>query len=468
MTFSLFLVSLIDASAQTVPASDLSITSLGFQGFTTSSVGRANGAPGADVDFLLGQRLRWTLGDSNGVSTRALADARFTYDPQPGLQGEAQPIEVHNVRQLGLEIHGRTVTVDVGRHPVYRGGPRLVDGIQALIRTSPTVDIGFWGGLAPSVFDTDFRLRPGAGPIVAWTGSRAQASVVGEVSSFDGTLDRAGVLGMGRWSMNRVVEVSGRIDVNLATADEDNGGPALADAQFFTVISPTRATRFELLYNAFSSYRYVSSADADPEQRRFAQRLQQLGQVLGVNNEQVDPTINQLFGATFRAVKPGVETSPYFEVRGRYRQNPDVANRFARLQPTVGAVRIGGRADILLTGNWLQVDERTQFDVGVLGAWALSDLMSVDLSFRGLTVPGDYGFGVYTDLFIDFVAPGPDLLLLGGVSYLSEPDVDVSDGELGVFFRMSKYLRPNRSRRPKAPSVTKKRTKDEPTVAANP
>ncbi len=444
------------ASAQTVPRSDLSITSFGFQGFTTSSVGRDNGAPGADIDFLLGQRLRWTIGEVGTTDVRALADARFTYDPQPGLQGEAQPLEVHIVRQLGVEINGDRLTLDIGRHPVFRGGPRLVDGLQALVHASRTVDIGGWAGLAPSIFDTDFRLRPGGGPILAFTGSRAQASFVGEVTSFEGNLDRAAVLAMGRWSMNRLLEVSGRLDLNLATADEDNGGPSLADAQVFTVISPSRATRVELLYNAFSSYRYISSADVDPEQQRFAQRLGDLGQVLLVDNEQVDPRVNHLVGATFRAVKPGSDPSPYFQLRARYRDSGRPEDGFARIQPTVGAVRIGNRADLLLTGNWLQVEERAQYDVGILGAWALSDLLSVDVSVRALAVPDDYeGLGVYTDLFVDLVAPGPDLILLGGVSYLSEPDLGVSDGEFGLFVRMSKYLRPRRrgSRRPAAPPL---------------
>jgi len=441
------------ALAQTVPASDLSITSLGFQGFTTTSVDRDNGAPGADVDFLIGQRLRWRLGDPTGFDARALVDARFTYDPQPGLQGEAQALEVHIVRQLGVEIHSDRLTLDIGRHPVFRGGPRLVDGLQALVHPGPRTQIGAWAGLAPSIFDTDFRLRPGAGPILAYTGSAVQASLVGEVSMFEGELDRAAVLGMGRWSLNRLVELSGRFDVNLATADEENGGPALADFQVFTVMSPTRALRLELLYNAFSSYRYLSSADLDPEQQRFAQRLQDLGQVLQLQNDRVDPTVNHLVGASFRAVRPGNDLSPLFELRGRYRENPDPANRFARVQPTLGVVRLGGRADILLTGNWLRVEERAQVDAGVLAAWALNDLATLDLSIRGLSVPDDYsGLGVYADLFVDVVAPGPDLLVLAGVSYLSEPDLDVSDGEFGLFVRMSKYLRPNRRRRrPTAP-----------------
>lgn len=453
---SLLLALVAPVAAQTVPASDISITSLGMQGFTTSSVGPDNGAPGADFDFLLGQRLRWTLGDRNGTTTRALADARFTLDPSPGFQGEAQPVEVHIVRQLGVEVNTNTFTLDVGRHPVYRGGPRLVDGVQGLYHVSPTLDVGAWAGFAPSFFDTDFRLRPGAGPIIALTDSRIQASLVGEVSSFGGELDRAAVLGMGRWTMNRVLEISGRIDYNFATAD--NTGPSLSDAQVFAVVSPTRALRFDLLYNAFSAYRYISSADLDPEQQRFAQRLINLGQVLNVQNDQVDPTVNQLFGAAVRSVKPGAGTSHFVEVMGRYRTSPDPNNRFTRIRPTVGAVRIAGKYDALLTANYLQVEERGQLDVGFLGAMQLGDLANVDLSLRALSVPDDYqGLGLYADLFVDLVAPGPDLLLLGGVSYLSEPDQDVGDGEFGVFLRMSKYLRPNRNRRrPTAPDAPAK------------
>ena len=451
------------ALAQTVPSSDLSITSFGFQGLTASSVGPDNLAPGADVDLLLGQRLRWTLGTGgdgpNPVTTRALADARFTVDPSPGYEGDGQAFETHNVRQLGFEFTNDKVTFDLGRHPVFRGGPRLVDGIQALYRPSPTVDVGVWGGLAPSMFDTDFRLRPGGGPIVAFTGSRAQLSVVGEVTMFDGALDRAGVLAMGRVSANRLIEASGRLDMELASAD---GGPRLSDLYVATLISPSSGFRFDVMYNAFSSYQYVSSADLDPEQLRFAQRVELVATIPGVVpvvDEQLaqDPTVNHLVGGSVRLGGSGDGGgAPRFEIMARHRQHPDEANRYTRIQPTVGAVNLGGRVDLLLNANWLStgVDpdialqplegpRASQFDVGLTSVIQATDSLALDASVRALSVPSTYdGLGLYADLYIDVVSPRADLLVLSGVSFLSEPDLDQRDGEYGLFLRIAKYLRP--------------------------
>ncbi len=434
------------ALAQTVPASDVSITSVGMQTVTSASVGPDNGAENADFDMLIAQRLRWTLGESaGGTTTRALADARFTFDPSAGFNGDAQNFEITNLRQLGVEVNGSAFTLDVGRHPVFRGGPRLVDGIQALARPSSTVDVGVWAGLAPSLFDTDFRLRPGAGPVLAFTGSRAQASLVGEVLLFDGALDRAGVLAMGRVSTNRLLEVSGRLDLQLASAD---GGPRLSDAQIYTILAPSSSVRFDALYNAFSSYQYLSSADLDPEQQRFDLRLQEI-QGVNVLDVQPDPTVNHLFGASTRLEANPDGASPRFETLFRYRQTPEEANRYLRLSPTLGAVRLAGRLDLLLNANWLKVEETSQFDAGLVSYVDLTDVIALDTSIRALSVPDDYdGLGWYADLYLNVIAPEADLLLLTGVGLTSEPDLDQGDGEYNFFLRLSKYLRPPRRSAP--------------------
>lgn len=446
------------ALAQTVPSSDLSITSLGFQGFTTTSVGPDNGAPAADVDLLLGERLRWTLGSGDGanpLTSRLLADARFTVDPSPGFEGDGQALEVHNVRQLGLELTSDDLTFDLGRHPVFRGGPRLVDGIQALYRPSSTVDVGLWAGLAPSVFDTDFRLRPGAGPIVAFTGPQLQLSTVGEVTLFEGALDRAGILTMGRYSLDRLIEVSGRLDLELASLD---GGPHLSDFQIASILAPGRALRLDVLYNAFSSYQYLSSADLDPEQQRFDQRLLALGDLLGIDQDIQDPTLNHLFGGSVRLQGIGDGAKPKLELMARQRMHPDPENRYTRLQPTVGLIGVGGRFDLLLNANWLKtgVDPdiavqlledpwATQVDAGVTAVLDATDTLAIDTSIRVISSPATFdGLGLYLDLYVDVVAPSADLLVLSGVSLLTEPDRDQGDGEYGLFLRVAKYLRPAR------------------------
>lgn len=428
------------AAAQTVPASDVSITSVGMQAVTSASVGPDNGAENADLDMMVGQRLRWTLGEG-GLTSRALVDARFTIDPQAGFNNDAQNFEVHNVRQLGVELHNSSVTFDVGRHPVFRGGPRLVDGIQALVRPNETVDVGVWAGLAPSLFDTDFRLRPGAGPILAWTGSRAQASLVGEVLLFDGALDRAGVLAMGRMSTNRLFEVSSRLDLQLASAD---GGPRLSDAQLYAIFAPAAGVRLDALYNAFSSYQYISSADLDPEQQRFDLRLQEIE---GVNIEDVqqDPSVNHLLGASVRLEADPDGASPRFEVMTRYRESPEPEDRYLRLSPTVGVVRVGDRLDLLLNANWFKVEETAQTDVGLMTYLDVTDTVAIDTSLRALSVPDDYdGLGWYADFYLDVVAPEADLLLHTGIGLITEPDLDQADGEYNLFVRLSKYLRPRR------------------------
>jgi len=438
------------ASAQSALPSDVSITSLGIQGLVPTSVGPNQGAALGDVDFLLSQRLRWTLtrGDSpDDIAIRALVDARFQLDPGPGPAGDPG-FEWSQVRQLGAQLHTERITVDLGRHPVFRGGPRLVDGLQVLVRPTDDIDIGVWGGLAPSLFTSLPLLRPGGGPIFAITRSRMQLSLVGEVLTFEGALDRAGFLAMGRVSTNRLLEVSGRLDAELASAD---GGPRIADFQVASLFSPVEAIHIDALYNAFSSFRYVSSADRDPDLQRFALRLQQLGLELGLQQDVRDPTLNHMLGLGARA-EPTGDNAAHASVIARYRHNVDPDNRMSRLSPTVGFVRMLGRANVLANGNLIQVAGRPQFDAGLQVAVDVTDSLAVDGSVRlmwfpletveGLIAPVN-GQGWYADLYIDVVAPG-DLILFGGVSIISEPDVNVGDGSYGLFVRAAKYLRPRK------------------------
>ena len=433
------------AWGQAAPPSDVSITTLGYQQIDSASVDVANEAQGTDVRFFLGERLRWRLGNGDGVGTvmvRALADARFTVDPAANFEpGEGQSFETNNVRQLGVELTHQRFTLDIGRHPIFRGGPRLVDGVQALYRPSPVVDVGFWGGLAPDFFETDFQVRPGFGPVVAYTASRVQASLVGDFAFANGGLDRAAVLGTARLSSNRLVEVFGRVDLELASAD---GGPHLSDLQLYTIYTPADAVRLDLVYNAFSSYQYITTAEADPEAQRFDLRLGQISRDLGLVQIRQDPTVNHMVGATARFQGKGSGVRPRAELMARYRHNADRENRFARLTPTLGLLNVGGKVDLLASSNLLAVDAAVQVDGGLNVVWNASDIVAIDVSGRALTSPEYAGMGFYADAFVDWVIEGPEIILMGGLSYLSEPAADTPDGGPGLFLRASKYLRPRK------------------------
>ena len=62
-----------------------------------------------------------------------LVDARFTIDAGR----RSPPAEWSQVRQAGIEVVTDQWTVDLGRPPVYRGGPRLVDGRPGAVRPEP-------------------------------------------------------------------------------------------------------------------------------------------------------------------------------------------------------------------------------------------------------------------------------------------------------------------------------------------
>ncbi len=443
MILGLLGLSTLPAALAQAPPSDLSMSTVGAHFIDSASVDVVNGAPGGDVRFFFGERLRWTLGRREGASvrTRLLADARFTVDPAAGFLGDGQNFETNNVRQLGVEITGERFTVDVGRHPVFRGGPRLVDGLQALYRPTPELDVGFWGGLAPDFFETDFRLRPGFGPVIAYTGSRVQASVVGDVAFAEGGLDRAAVLALGRIASNRRIELFGRLDLELVSPD---GPPQLSDLQLATILSPTASLRFDVFYNAFSAYRYIQTAAFDPEAQRFAQRIADLGRELGFLEIQQDPTVNHLVGVTGRFRGTGSGVRPLAELMARYRHNADPADRFARLRPTVGVLDLLGRVDLLASFNLYEVDDAVQWDLGGTAVVRLTDTLTLDGSLRALDAPDYAALGVYTDLYVDWVWEGPEIVIVGGVSYLSEPAAETPDGGPGVFVRVAKYVRPKR------------------------
>ncbi len=409
------------------------------QDFVRTSVGATAGyvpqVPAADLDLLLGERMRLTLHDGDHFDIRAVADARFTVDPD-----DIPTLEYHRVGQLGLSLQSESWTLDLGRHPVARGGPRLVDGAQLLFKPGD-VEVGIWGGLAPDLFTTLPRIRPGGGPILAWDRSQLGASAVGEVLVAEtGELDRGAALATVRVSHDRLLEFLGRLDVELAGPV----GPHLSDAQALVLLRPWSTTRFDLLYNAFSSLRYQRTEELDPTLQRFGQRLLDLGLELGIQQDTLDPSINQLVGggAKWRSESPNL--TPFCGITSRYRHNANPLDRYARLTPHVGlGLEAAGWLELTVDANYLDVDHARRGDGGLTVFWEPSEArIGLDGSARLIISPRDYEEqeGFYADLFADWLFG--DLSVLLGTSVLAEPVGGLMDTSVGGYARVTHRLRP--------------------------
>ena len=414
---------------QTAAGSDVWSTSVGVQYLHASAVGAD------DLDLLFGQRLVWTVQERPGLATRALANGRFTVDPAGDIV-----LERTRVSTLAAEVSGGPLTATFGRSPVYLGGPRLVDGAQVIGRFKNGIELGAWGGLAPDLFTTLPRVRPGGGPILAYVGSATQVSTVGEAVFFEGGLDRAGVLTQIRYAPGPGLQTSGRADVQLADAD---GRAGLADGAVSVRVAPTRAFTSDLLYDAYSSLRYRTTSELDPRIQRFAARIEALGLSEGITQDLPDPTLFHLVSLRNRLRATEGTLQPAVGLETRYRHAADPAARYGRIRPSAG-FESAERFGLTLDGGVLWVDSATQGDLGA-AAW-LDVLPSADLtldgSFRLLIAPRDYGDrpGWYTDLFVESVLAN-QVVLIGGASLEHEPLIDFDDVALGVFMQLSTSVR---------------------------
>lgn len=431
-----FALPLLCAMAWAAPpgGSDVAITSVGAQILHSSTVEEN------DVDLLLAERARLTFIDKDTFKARLMADARFTIDTDEGDQ-----FEWNNVRQLGFQLHRPSWTLDLGRAPVYRGGPRIVDGAQLLFHPSSKLDVGAWGGLAPDLFTTLPRLRPGGGPVIGYVTSSFQASLVGEALVYDGEIDRIASIAMARGSFDRIFELSGRADVEYV----GDNGPHLSDLYALSIYRPSDTLRFDLFYNGFSSYKYQISEIQDPKVQRFSERVVALGIDPAVTQDSLDPSFNHLVGGGAVVQPDNDRAAPRLQVDARQRFNNNELNRFTRLHAQTGVVDIAlaGRLDLLADGNLIFADGETQLNPGFMALWEPGDegWFAVDLSGRALINPEyDGKMGYYGDLFLDAITP-INLAINVGASIISEPDPDIGDvPDLGLqgYFRISYYLRP--------------------------
>lgn len=406
--------------------SDLAVHTIGTQGVYGTAVGKG------DLDILIGEKLRWSLSD--GV--RLWADARFLVDPAT----DGATFERYRVRRLGASLHLGKTTVLIGRHPVDMGGPRIVDGVQVLVDLSP-VEVGFWAGLAPDLFTTAPRMRPGFGPVIGYATSSLQLSGVGDVVFAAGGLDRLGVLGSGRWSPGRVLTLDTRIDLELASAE---GGPHLSDGRVGLSTRPTDAVRFGVFYNAFSSFRYLKTEDLDPELRRFDTRILENGLADGFDQDTRDPYVNHMVGADFGIRPTGDDPSPVFELSSRYRHNPDPKNRFTRVTARIGFTRIADRVELDALATVRSVNATLQTDVGAQAIVELGDgCCLIDTSALAVIDPQRFsGPGAYADLFADAILEN-GLAIGAGGNVTVEPLEELEAGVAG-FVRLSFYQRKSR------------------------
>lgn len=456
---------------------DVSVTSVGLQAWSAPALKQvvlADDDPTndgtTDLDFLLGQRLRWTLADNGTTRVVARVNARFTLSP-----GDAALWKRNRVRQLGVSVVSDKVNVEIGRSQVVRGGPRLVDGLQVLAHPSSTVDVGAWAGLQPDLFSTDPRLRPGAGPIVVYKAPRVQASAVGELVFGGGGLDRASTLLQGRLSAARTFDVSARADLDLAAG-------RVTDGQLFARWAPTETLTVDGFYNVFSSYLYQKTQDLDPDLQRFAQRIVSQGNedyLPQVLQNCMDPGVAHMLGGDVRLRPAGTDSGLFARFGARYRlgsnaqplpepgQASDLCiladtNAFLRLSPQVGLANlpVGGGLDVTLDANLYNIEGRQQADAGFTVFFEPTDegLFAVDTSYRLLfnrydAVKNPYGYagtGHYADLFVDLVVAPADLMVGAGLNFESEPAyladdaTPFSEGAVGAFLRLSKYIRPGR------------------------
>lgn len=422
------------ASAAPELPRDLWMSSVGVQTTASTALGAA------DLDLLLAQRLRWTLreGAEEGLGLRALADARFGLD----LISD-ETLETTNVPELGVRLDAPRVSLALGRHPVWFGGPRIVDGAEVLVRAGDAFEVGAWGGLAPDLFTTLPRLRVGGGPILAWTRSAGALSLVGEALAAEEGLDRVGVLATGRASAGRVLELFGRLDSELVGDD----GPHLSDGLAAVTVRPATALRLDGFYNAFSTYRYLTTEQLDPDIQRFEARLLELAAEQGIVQDTLDPAIHHLFGGGARYLPVTDGAAPRLGLQARVRQGPDPELGFVRIHPEVGVVRLPvlGQLDVVLDGNAISVDDELQGDIGLTVAALPGDgAAAIDVGYRALVDPSDYdgALGHYVDGYFDVVLG--TWLVGAGANAVHEPDPAVDDLGVGVLVRVVTYVRPDR------------------------
>lgn len=419
------------------------------EGHAVSSFGvrlEQSGATGAeDLDLLFSERAKWALSGTLPGQPLLVFNGRFVAET-------ANSLESARLRSLGvrLEIEGADLGVELGRQPVQYGGARLVDGLQVLQGFPRGLALGAWAGAAPDLFTTAPTPRLGGGPILAFRGAQdQQVSLAGEVLWAPSGLDRAGALILGQKGWGTRAVVHSRLDMQLV---DSTGKVGLVDAAIFGRLHPTPSTRLDAFYDAYSSWRYLSTADLDPAIRRFDARSDSLGLSEDIPQDTLDDSLHQLFGLSGRwemDAQPG-DAHPRIEVDFRGRYHPDKSNRYTRLTPTIALEEFAsGHAGLDLDVSFMVARGMTQREAGIT-TWfepGAQRRLLLDASIRLLlgTPETGSGLGGYSDLFVDWVTER-GVVLSGGVHGVMERDEDFLDTGYGLVARVSWHIRPGAAR----------------------
>lgn len=424
---------LLIGAALAAEPSDISVTSVGAQSVQATSVGRF------DPDLLLGQRLRWRLGNT---PVTALANARFTIDPDG-----ATTFEQSRVRTLGVAYSTPGLEVQVGRHALAYGGARLLDGVQVIGYPEGRRGWGFggWAGLQADPFTTRPVVRPGVGPVVTYESSVWTGSAVGELVLGAEGFDHAGAILQATGNFAPRFFVHGRIDY-LFPAGTASG---LSDGIASVTWKPTDALTFDVNYNAFSSIRYQTLGALDPAVQRFVTRTNELDLQNLIEEDTVDPTIKHLVGAQVRLRPDTTGVRPLVGLSTRYRHHRDEDERFLHVSPQVGLLGLAGnRLELLADADVIYTEQSWR---GSGGAVAVFDVLPdgavlLDASARVLVDPVAYDgqLGYYADLFVDALAP-TDTVVSFGASWTLEPsDAVGNDAGWAAFLRLQQWIRHRR------------------------
>jgi hypothetical protein len=372
---------------------DRAISTVGASALYSNALGEV------EADVLVGERIDWRLE----------GDWRFGFDGRVTLGVLDDPVlQWLRLSAANVERRHGDVVLTIGRSPVTHGGPRLVDGIQ-VVASDEGFQVGGWGGLAPDLFTTLPAVRFGGGPIVAWIGDTLQISGVGEVLAVENGLDRVGILAQARHEASDVLDLSSRLDLQVASV---TGAPSVADAWLAAYVDPTDRVELDAFLETYSSLRYLQSADLDPWVKRFLERTVDLGIAEGVSAELFDPTQYYLAGTSFD-LRGAADTAPTAGLSVRARFHDDALQRFVRLSPRVGVSGLrSGSVDVVLDANVIVLDVGVQGDAGVTATFAPDDGPWIfDTSVRGL----------YTSLDGETARPGWYADAYGSRLFRTEP-----------------------------------------------
>lgn len=345
------------------------------------------------------------------------------------------------LRDARIHLESDGTEWDLGRFPLD-GGARIVDGIQGLGSLGEHVQIGAWAGAGADPYTTVPLGRYGGGPVVRVDAERVRVQAIGEAMVAPEGLDRlSGILTLDA-DPTRSVDLGSRLDVQYSGPDRP---VSLADAFVTVVARPTDDLSLDVLYDAYSSFTYLTTEKQDPALSRFEQRAQAFDPELALLQSTLDPTLYHLVGG-------GLRWSPSrltLGLLGRYRYHELPDNRYARVSLHEGLVGLaGGGLDLSFDQNLVLWNSSLGGD-GVISAF-VQPFESSSLAFDASTQLGAKPFEdrpdvlysyFYGDLFVDWISPEMRWVIAGGYGFTRVLDLDRWDDNHMLMVRLTRYSR---------------------------